>query len=203
MISFIEGTVKFQAEQNIYVMTAYGLGYRVYYSAKKYSEGEKIFLYTFQVFRENSQELFGFDSMLDLQFFEILNKVKGVGPKSAYSLISSIGSGQIAQAIEMENKKVLSSAPGIGNKAASQIILDLSGKLGAILPQVWSQSNHVQSDIVKKAEVESSSYLEDTIMACKDLGFSENVVRTTASKILSEKQIASSEQLLAEVLRGL
>ena len=203
MISCIEGTVKFQSDQNVYIMTSNGVGYRVYYSLKKFSEGQSVFIYTYQVFRENSQELFGFDSMMDLQFFEILNKVKGVGPKSAYSLISSIGTAQIAQAIEMENKKVLSSAPGIGMKAASQIILDLSGKLGNLFPQIWNNSQNMETDIVKTAEVVTSSFLEDTIMACKDLGFPESVVRTYASKVLSEKQISSSEELLTEVLRGM
>ena len=67
-------------------------------------------------------------------------------------------------------------------KAASQIILDLSGKLGNLFPQIWNNSQNVETDIVKTAEVVASSFLEDTIMACKDLGFPESVVRTYASK---------------------
>jgi len=196
-------------------MTNSGIGYKVYWGGSRLEMFSEAFFYTSHIIRENSEHLYGFMSLKDKMLFELLISVKGVGPKSAFSLIGSLGFKQIVGAITLENKKLLTTAPGIGNKAASQIILDLNNKLGDLqkLPvmkdkltgldwELEKGEGHYHEDSNKILET-SSQFLQDTVMACKDLGFKEDIVVGVASSILHQREIKSSEELLHLVLKGL
>ena len=76
--------------------------------------------------------LYGFKTSEQKNLFLMLIKVKGIGPKSAIAIIAAGETNDIIQAIEDSNVKFLRSFPGIGPKAASQIILDLKGKFNGI-----------------------------------------------------------------------
>ena len=124
MIGYLNGEILFKTNQKIIIGTKSGVGYEVNIQVHA-MVGEIISLYISQIIRENSQELFGFTTANEKEIFELLLTVSGVGPKSAYSLVTNVGSTALADAILFEDKKILQSAPGIGPKAASQIILDL------------------------------------------------------------------------------
>ena len=212
MISSIEGKVTHQNETHVFIHTGAGLGFKIAFNKIPFSKDEVVFLYTSQTFRENGQDLYGFTSLKDLEIFELLCTVKGVGAKSAFSLINSLGAENVINAISIENKKILTTAPGIGNKAASQIILDLQTKITKIN---WSSDSSSclsseqgmelseQSDIELLAKENSNSFVQDAIMACKELGFKEADVLTIANKVMRTKSINSSEQLIQQVLKGI
>ena len=210
MISSIEGKVTYQSETHVFVHTNSGIGFKVAFTKRAFIKGEVAFFHTSQTFRENGQDLYGFISLRDLEMFDLLCTVKGVGAKSAFSLVNSLGADNIINAISIENKKALTSAPGIGNKAASQIILDLQVKITKIN---WSHGfdansqslenveNFEQKDIEKEVTINNNTFVQDAVMACKGLGFKESDIIALTSEILKTKNISSSEDLIQHVLK--
>ena len=101
-------------------------------------------------------------------------QLKGVGSKSAFSLVNSLGFKNIIEAISFENKKLLSTAPGIGNKAASQIILDLQTKVTKLTwandSSGWAESTEngpentpISDDLVVMSQKSSEIFVQDTL----------------------------------------
>ncbi len=91
--------------------------------------GEKVSLKTQLIIRENSLELFGFETDSEKLIFNNLISVTGVGPNFAISILSTFEPDEIANLIVNENEKKLSSCKGIGKKIASRIILELKNKI--------------------------------------------------------------------------
>lgn len=195
MIGYIEGEIIHFDTQNstVIIKTTNGIGYQAYYS--KFTSLKRAKFFTHQIFRENAQELYAFDTIAEKSFFETLLNVKGVGPKSAYSLISSVGVQEISQAILFENTKVITSAPGIGKKAAAQIILDLKDKLAKNMPVVESTST------TAKTTTNASSVYNESLMACNELGFKDEEVLPLISKFINEEGINSSDEIIKRILQ--
>ena len=93
------------------------------------TRGKSAKLYTYLHVREEVFELYGFISESELNCFEMLIGVSGVGPKAALAILSSNTPEGLAMAIVSGNEKALTSAPGIGKKIAQRIILELKDKL--------------------------------------------------------------------------
>jgi Holliday junction DNA helicase RuvA len=217
MIGFIQGNVLFSDGSELIVQTNTGVGYQVYHH-KIVPEGVSLNLYISHVIRENSQELYGFSSLREKKLFEMLTSVKGVGPKSAYALVASLGADAIIEGVQFENKKALTKAPGIGQKAASQIILDLQTKIYKVngysknplmtFPKAIIESeeqNVMVFDEMEEVEPSSSvtdhTLLQDVLMACKELGFKEESILPVAQNLLKDNSLQKPEQLLHLVLK--
>ena len=129
MIYYLKGVVYKIFEDSI-VLDVNNTGYQVLVShPSDYAEGEQIMLFTHQVIREDEEYLVGFVSEKEKAVFMSLIKVKGLGPKSAINALSATTPEQVMNAIGSNNVAYLKKLPGIGAKAASQIILDLKGEL--------------------------------------------------------------------------
>lgn len=89
--------------------------------------GQQISLATQLLIRDDELTLFGFVDLSEREVFEALQKVSGVGPKSAMHIVSALGVGKIQKAITEGDAKVLTNAPGVGNKLAQRIVLELAG----------------------------------------------------------------------------
>ena len=106
------------------------VGYQVLVSrVDHYEVGQEVFLYTYNVVREDEQYLVGFSSLDEKQVFLSLIKVKGLGPRTVIGALSATTPNDVKNAIASNNVVYLKKLPGIGAKAASQIILDLKGEL--------------------------------------------------------------------------
>ena len=109
-----------------------GVGYAcktTNYTLSALKQGEKAKLYTYLHVREEIFELYGFASENELNCFQMLIGVSGVGPKAALAILSSTTPERLATAIITENEKVLTGAPGVGKKIAQRVILELKDKL--------------------------------------------------------------------------
>lgn len=91
--------------------------------------GELVELKTHLYVREDQITLFGFAGQDELELFELLMTVSGIGPRVALSVLSTARPAEIHRAIETEDVTLLSRVPGIGKKTANRIIFDLRGKL--------------------------------------------------------------------------
>lgn len=112
------------------VIDVHDVGYQVLVShVNDYEIGQDVFLYTYNVVREDENYLVGFSSIDEKDVFLALIRVKGLGPKTVIGALSSTTANDIKNAISSNNVVYLKKLPGIGAKAASQIILDLKGEL--------------------------------------------------------------------------
>lgn len=214
MIGFIQGTVLFCDGVELIAKTQSGVGYQIFCN-KIFSEGASIELFISHIVKETSEDLYGFSTLLEKKFFELLLSVKGVGPKSAHSLLSSLNVEELIFAVKSEDKKKLSSAQGIGTKAAAQIILDLQNKIDRIqmytvgysyVPKnlLIEQKNTDHSGLIENDyTVNNSEIYNEAILACTELGFSEKKIIPMARKILESNNISKAEQLVHLVLKEL
>ena len=129
MIYFLKGRVALIDKDSV-VIDVNNVGYQVLVShIDDYQIGEEVLVYTYNVVREDEQYLVGFTSLDEKSVFLSLIKVKGLGPKSAIGALSSTTPAEVVNAIASNNVAYLKKLPGIGAKAAAQIILDLKGEL--------------------------------------------------------------------------
>ncbi len=196
MIGQISGEITFSDGKELILLTTSGIGFQIYYN-QVLPEGRKTTLFISQIFKEDSQDLFGFDSLRNKKLFEMLITVKGVGPKSAYSLLCHLGPDSLIDAITYESVDLLKKTPGVGSKTAAQIILDLKSKILKV--KIYSSALEINKGI----QGNEIKVLEETLMACKELGFRDDEVVPLAQKYLRENKITRAEQLIHLVLRGI
>ncbi len=187
MFAYIKGTVQWITKEGI-VLDNQGIGYNILTPMPyKYKVGEVSTLYTYYYVREDSQQLFGFESKEALSFFETIITVKGVGPKIGLNIMGRVPFSSVVNAIEEKNVTYLKTLPGIGPKMASQMVLDLKGKL-------------VSTDSGESVSPE----LDEVYQALDTLGFKKSEINSIKKKLIAEKTddvdalIRKALQLLAK-----
>ena len=132
MFAYIKGSLEMKSGGYI-VIDINGLGYKIFMSQNNIdSIGELhniIKVFTYVKVREDDISIFGFKTQEELKMFELLISVSGVGAKSALVMLSCIEPSDFAIAVISNDVKVLTKVPGIGNKSAQRIILELKDKL--------------------------------------------------------------------------
>ena len=131
MFYYLSGTVA-HIEPYLAVIDCGGVGYAcrtTTYTLAGLKKGEKGKLYTHLNVREDAMELYGFGSQEELNLFEQLISVSGVGPKAALSILSASTPANLALSIITGDEKALTCAQGIGKKIAQRVILELKDKL--------------------------------------------------------------------------
>lgn len=147
MIAFVNGIVKIIRNDRV-VLDVHGVGYEVYLAnALSQKMNEELFLYTYQHAREDAILLFGFIKEEDYEVFMRLINVKGIGPKTAQTMLSVCSGKEMIEAIENDDIKRLKSLPGIGAKTAGQIVLDLKGKFVSLETSDSPVSNPVWTQV--------------------------------------------------------
>jgi Holliday junction DNA helicase RuvA len=131
MIATLHGEIQHK-EENALIIDLGGVGLRVF-AAKSLIEslkiGEKTFLFTHLIVRENELSLYGFETAEERQLFLTLLGVDGVGPKVALSVLSTLSLDAVQRAVFSEEPELLSRVPGIGKKTAQKIVLYLQDRL--------------------------------------------------------------------------
>lgn len=137
-------------------------------------------LQTQLVVREDAQLLYGFKDEEEKAMFNSLNKVTGIGPKSALAILATSTPQEIIKAIESENESYLIKFPGIGKKTARQIILDLKGKL--VITDETDVFDHVSNEL-----------LDEAILVFEALGYSKREI-TKIEKQLKGKNFSTVDE---------
>ena len=130
MIASLNGTVS-RIKLGVVVLDVSGVGYLVTVSPEltaRLSIGDELQLHTAQIIREDAHLLFGFSDIEELEMFDLLRSVTGVGPKSALAIVASTGVEAIRNAVANEQDSVFSAVSGIGPKTAKLITVTLAGK---------------------------------------------------------------------------
>ena len=131
MFYYVSGTVA-HIEPYLAVIDCGGVGYAcrtTSYTISALKKGEKGKLFTYLYVREDAMELYGFASQEELNLFQQLISVSGVGPKAALSILSASTPANLALSIITGDEKALTCAQGVGKKIAQRVILELKDKL--------------------------------------------------------------------------
>jgi len=144
MIASLKGKIELKTEKFI-ILDVNGVGYKIFCSAsalKKIKVGKeesKFFIHLYP--RENLLDLYGFFSFEELEFFENLISVSGIGPKAALSVMALESVETLKQAIASGQKTLLTKVSGIGSKTAERIILELKNKIFASVEDIKQLSS--------------------------------------------------------------
>ena len=131
MFYYLSGTVA-HVEAYLAVIDCGGVGYAcrtTAYTLSSLKKGDKGKLFTYLNVREGVMELYGFSTQEELNLFQQLISVSGVGPKAALSILSATTPANLAMSIITGDEKALTCAQGIGKKIAQRVILELKDKL--------------------------------------------------------------------------
>lgn len=134
MIASLSGRVA-ALGANWAVLEVQGVGYRLTCTpatAAGLRPGEPASLFTTLIVREDSLTLYGFESDLERETFELLQTASGVGPRLALAVVSVLAPAQVVQAIQAEQVTTLIKVPGIGRKGAEKIIIELRDKIAIL-----------------------------------------------------------------------
>lgn len=189
MIASISGLVKATGTGAL-VVDVGGIGFAIQVpnqTAAAQSVGQTVELFTTLVVREDAFTIYGFESPEQLNLFELLRSVGGVGPKTALAAISKVDSADIARAISEGDSTIFEQVPGIGAKTAKLIVITLSGKIDS-LPAT-----------TKPAE-------QQLLSAMQSLGWQEKVALPAVQQVLQTRSTGDEsdmQSLIRAVLRML
>ena len=200
MFSYITGTIA-SIKTDAVVLENNGIGYHIYIPQSDLIEfdhiGQKIKIHTYFQVSENGMALYGFLTEEELDLFELLLTVNGVGPKAAVAILGVLNADDLKFAILSDDEASITKAPGIGVKSAKRIILDLKDKIDtAFLSAPKEQSLFSEDSCI------DHSVRNDAILALSSLGFSS----TDAFKAMNDIEISpetTTEELIKEALRKL
>ena len=132
MIAHVSGVVVEKFGSSV-IVDVHGIGYEIQLATGDYDntiiESSAKF-YTYHHVREQSQELFGFSSLIAKKLFELLITVQGVGPRAALAILSLGDSEIVRNAIASGDAVFITRATGVGKKTAERVVVDLSDKVG-------------------------------------------------------------------------
>lgn len=188
MIGKISGITAFKGDRFAIIETG-GVGYKVFITLEclrtlPHEDGEVISLWTHTVVREDALDLYGFTSRSELDLFERLIGISGVGPKSALSIIGMAPVETLRKAIASGDTTYLTKVSGIGRKTAEKIVLELKETLG--------YRPGAEGDAATAHEI-------DTLEALEALGYSAREVRDVLAKISPD--IRDTNTRLKEALK--
>lgn len=190
MISYISGTIQALHTQSVTILTNSGIGYEVFVSKhllNKVTTNLPIELIIYTNVKEDSWTLFGFEDIQAKDFFTIVLGISGVGPKTAFTIVSNVTLAQVFQAIQKGDVSILEDIPGLGKKTAAKVMLELSQKLNKDieLKKLMEQNTHINSALLE---------------ALQSLGIktsdSKDILKDIDDSLPLEKQIPLALQLL-------
>lgn len=184
MISYIEGEIIFRGDSFIIVKSA-GIGFKIFVTARVDLSSDSAALYTHLAVREDALTLFGFTSYEELELFEILISVSGIGPKAGLGILSAADPGTIKTAIAREDSSILISVSGIGKKTAERVILELKNKF-SVADMENTELNAAQQEIIDQ---------HDVIEALVGLGYGQSDARRVLAQIPKEKSLEEKIRL--------
>lgn len=131
MIAYVKGKIGAKGKGYL-ILLAGPVGYKINTgNFPKGEVGKEAEFFCYQYVREDTNELFGFEKFEELELFELLITVNGVGPKVAQSILMNLGQQKVISAIATNDVNLFKSVSGVGSKVAAKIIVELKNKLSS------------------------------------------------------------------------
>jgi Holliday junction DNA helicase RuvA len=183
MIALLTGTIAMKSPDAV-IIDVGGVGYRVQIPFSTYfalpADGSGLSLHIHTNVKEDAINLYGFLTLLEKQFFQLLLTVSGVGPKLARDILSNIQPDELASALVRGDLVRLSAIPGIGRKSAERLVLELKDKVVKL-----GLANGTNEKLSPSQA--GTSLRDDVASALVNLGYKEAVV----AKVLAEIDLSS------------
>ncbi|MCX5774110.1 MAG: Holliday junction branch migration protein RuvA [Fusobacteria bacterium] len=195
MFDYIKGVVAKKRLDSL-TIEINSIGYKVLIPLSTYHKIESEFLYTFYIYehiREDCFQLYGFLEEKERDMFIILVNANGVGPKIALAILSTFTISDISEIVYSEDIKRLTSVPGLGEKKAQKLYLDIKDKVKA------AKITFETLTTVDKMKP-SASYEEDIYLALESLGYKGAEISKVLKRI-DLKSCATIEEALKKVLK--
>ena len=191
MIGSIKGIITLKTEKFLIVETG-GIGYKINVSpdvlSKTKKAGDGISLWIHTHVREDAFDLYGFLDHQELEFFEMLINISGIGPKGALVILGVATIDTLKRAISTGDIGYLTKISGIGKKTAEKIVIELRDKM---------------ADKIKDGKGGASLQEElDSLEALKSLGYSQNEAREALKKVSPEANTNTKIKEALKILGG-
>lgn len=189
MIAKLTGNID-EVGENWLIIDIQGVGYFVNCSSRTLRAigglGESVSLYIDPLFRQESLQLYGFESVSERDSFRLLLSVQGVGARMALSILSLLSSEELAQAIASKDSAKLQQASGVGGKLATRILNELKDKVKSVeLPTS-----------LPSAVFSLLPHLEDAVSALIHLGYKRSEAISAATKAEASHENASLQEII-------
>lgn len=200
MYSYIKGELAEIAGEDLIVVEANQIGYNIRVPAQVLDylpeTGSQVKIYTYLYVREDAYMLYGFLTRDDLKVFKLLLGVSGIGPKGALAILSVMSTDDLRFAVLGDDAKAIAKAPGVGNKTAQRLIIELKDKLSLedAFEQKLAKSEH------QPMHSELKGKKNEAVEALVSLGYSSS----EALKVLGQIEItedSSVEDILKTALK--
>ncbi|PCJ18687.1 MAG: hypothetical protein COB02_09635 [Candidatus Cloacimonadota bacterium] len=207
MISYIKGTLLLREPSRVIVSTG-NLGYSISLDQKTEltlgGVGAEVELYTYQVVRETELSLYGFDTLMKLEVFELLLKANKVGPKVAIGFLSALTPSDILKCIHSGEPKSFGKISGAGPKLMMRVILDCQAKTKRLMEKygIFVGEDGIK---IEKVDISLTGDFDQEIVkeALNTLGFTNSEVRESFKEVGAKKGASSfkSEKMISECLK--
>lgn len=198
MIGYIKGTVE-ELNTDSVIVECSSMGFLIYvpsnYPHERLHIGDEVKLYTHMSVKEDDISLFGFTGREDLEMYELLLGVGGVGPKAALGVLSHLDPDSLKLAILSDDASSIAKAQGIGKKTAQKIILELKDK--------FSIDDIVAVKTEDAAGFADNAAVPDAVQALVALGYTNSEALKAVRKAASDTGSDETEVLLKAALKNL
>ncbi|MWN30931.1 Holliday junction branch migration protein RuvA [Gilliamella sp. Pra-s65] len=200
MIGRLRGTIIEKQPPKVLIEVG-GVGYNVFMPMTCFYElpenGQEVIVLTHFAVREDAQVLYGFNQEQERELFRELIKVNGVGPKLALAILSGMSASQFIGAVEQGEIKTLVKLPGVGNKTAQRLIVEMKDRIKHLGEPLSNTSTFVDMDNVQK----SANQIEgEAVSALIALGYKPQEASRIISKVIKPEM--DSETLIREALKS-
>lgn len=199
MISYIKGILADKGSDHA-VVECNGVGFKIYTSHNslmdtKCTKGSEFIFRTHMYIKEGIMDLYGFTTNEELELFELLISVTGVGAKGALAVLSSMSPSKLSLTIATGDATTIKKAPGIGQKTAQRIILELKDKIKN--ESFIADPNEAFSENIPAA----SNEREEAVNALISLGYSGYEAKSAVSKVGADA--LDTETIIKQALKSL
>ena len=197
MIALLRGTLVDKAPNRV-IVDVNGVGYDVQVPLSTFyglgEAGAPVSLRVHTHVREDAIALFGFATPLELELFERLIAVNGIGPRLALAVLSGIEPGELVRAIRLQDVARLTAIPGIGKKTAERIGLEMKDRIPAALQT---------AETAVATLTPGDQMRDDLVSALVNLGYQRTIAERALESTLQQSQELGFEAALKETLRRL
>ncbi|GAB6057624.1 Holliday junction branch migration protein RuvA [Desulfonatronum parangueonense] len=195
MIGFLQGKIFHKTPKGCILMTPGGVGYSLVLPVREIrsmgATGDEAAYYVFTLVREDALELYGFASWEERSAFEVMLGISKLGPKTALAILSHFDLNSLRDTVAKQDSYTFSKVPGIGQKTAQRILLELQDKL-KILPTSPKAGESAQG----------SSWVRGDILAgLTNLGYAEAEVAPLMDEALREEPDLDPGEVIRVVLK--
>jgi len=176
MISYLAGKILSKSDRFV-IVDINGVGYKIF-APQRLLEGlavdEAVEFFTHLAIKDSAWELYGFLTLAELEFFELLLSISGIGPKTALNILGGVSVDDLQEAIVLGEEEIIARGAGVGKKVAGRIILELKNKVKKL-----AKSKGERSAVAEEIEV---------IDALVSLGYKVYEVRQALKNLPAEAQ---------------